>query len=209
MQQTNEMPSGEAGRRLTDDEINQQLSDASGAGRGPAERTLFKPGRYPAKPVDWGFSTTKEGLPQAMVLFEFAYEGSMRRLAWFGSFKENSQEITLKALITCGCRTINEEEIAAGVGGKALDATKEVSITIGNHMYNGKTSSRIEWVNEPGGGGLRNSVAPTEVKKVLPQFGAWMKTQLQQAGLEAGAPAAAPAAATPAAPPSSNLTVPF
>jgi hypothetical protein len=106
--------------------------------------TLIKPGRYTAYVKDHAITETKDGNPQATVVFEFEVDGSKRELTWFGSFKEKAVEHTIKGLIVCGLSGANP----AG----PLEIGREVSIVVATDKdLNGNERSVIRWVNRPGG----------------------------------------------------------
>ncbi len=102
--------------------------------------TLVKPGRYTANVLDHGISETKAGEPQAVIKFEFDFDGSKRELTWFGSFKEKALPFTLEALVACGLKGNNP----AG----ALEIGKEVSIVVEKETdESGKERNKVRWVN--------------------------------------------------------------
>jgi hypothetical protein len=120
---------------------------------------MVKPGYYRATILNHAISETKNGDPQAAVTFSFEAEGKSHTMTWFGSFKEGkAQEITIKALLVCGLKGNNP----AG----DLDIGREVSITVEDEVgQDGKTRSRIRWVNPLGG--VKNVIAADAAKAKL------------------------------------------
>jgi hypothetical protein len=111
----------------------------------------MQPGIYEARIVNYGIGTTKAGDPQAMILFEYTdQEGQPHEVTWYGTFKEGKgQEITLKALLTCGFKGNDPSALTEGVEGKALDHDRIVKITIKEETsQDGKKFMRIRWINE-------------------------------------------------------------
>jgi hypothetical protein len=117
---------------------------------------MVKPGTYRATILNHAISETKGGDPQAAVTFSFEADGKSHTMTWFGSFKEGkAREITIKALLTCGLKGNNP----AG----ELDIGKEVSIVVEDEVgQDGKTRTRIRWVNPIGG--VKN-VMPADAAK--------------------------------------------
>lgn len=150
---------------------------------------LVKPGIYIAKIVDYGFSLTKAGAPQAKVTLEFMEDGQKRQLTWFGGFGEKQIKHTLKALITCGLCT-DVEAMADGLASNALDLNKELSIVVEHNNYNGKISAKVCWINEPIVNKFATVIAKPEVRAKLAALN--LKGELaamrQQMGVKAPAP---------------------
>jgi hypothetical protein len=95
------------------------------------------------------FGRSKEKLtPQVAVFFAILDDGPYRgrRLLWMGYFTENSTDRTIEALRLCGFKG---DDLAA-LPNQDLDL--EVSVTVENEEYEGKTRAKIAWVNAPGGG---------------------------------------------------------
>lgn len=129
---------------------------------------MVTPGTYKATILSHAISETKGGHPQAAVTFSFDAGGKPTTMTWYGSFKEGkAQEITIKALLACGLKGNNP----AG----PLDIGKEVSIVIEDEKgEDGKTRSKIRWVNALGG-----------VKNVIPQDLAQSKLEALQGAVMA------------------------
>lgn len=130
----------------------------------------IKPGKYHAKVVDYGITSSKAGDPMMTVRFAWTDEGVEQQYNWIGSFKEGkAQEITVKTLIVLGLKSTDKiPELADGPSSNALDLTKVVEISIENETYEGKTSPRIKWVNEIG---IRNAMAKDDFKSKIQSLG--------------------------------------
>lgn len=113
---------------------------------------MVKPGTYIGTILSHAVTETKAGDPQASVTFSFDADSRPQNMTWFGSFKEGkAQEITIKALLTCGLKGNNP----AG----PLDIGKQVSLVIEDEKgQDGKIRSKIRWVNALGG--VKNVIAP-------------------------------------------------
>lgn len=110
------------------------------------------PGIYEAKIVNYGIGQTKAGDPQAMILFEYQdLDQTRHEITWYGTFKEGKgQEITLKALLTCGFTGNDPSILAEGVPSNALDVNRIVKITIDEdvNQFNGQKYMRVLWIND-------------------------------------------------------------
>lgn len=159
------------------------------------------PGFYNAVavPVDtddgkvWAqFGEAKNGTPQVLLHFKILdgeYQGY--QLPWFGYFKKDSMERTLKSLRYAGFRGDDLTDLPE----QPLDL--KVSITVEHQEFDGKTYARVAWVNRPGGAGVKLA-SPMKGDK-LRNFAAQMRRHAQQvpeiAGERAdgnGAPSTAP-----------------
>jgi hypothetical protein len=127
----------------------------------------MKDGRYSAVVKDYGISETQAGDPQVFIAFDVAHGEGTETLTWFGSLKEGkAQEITLKGLLAAGFTGKDVSELADGPDGGALPLGIEVSLVIENEEYEGKTRTRIRWVNKPGSGGVQRADATTAKAKL-------------------------------------------
>ena len=114
--------------------------------------TEIKAGKYLGRILDYGIGVTKEGNPQAVILFAFSDAMDNRHeMTWYGTLKEGrGREITIDALLVCGLRGNNLETLADGVQGHALDAGREVQLTIEYQKdQNGREHPRVKWINLP------------------------------------------------------------
>lgn len=111
----------------------------------------MQPGKHTAVVVDYGFTKTKAGKPQAAVTFE-TIEGGTRtgdRITWYGTLDTNSKgfQYTLKGLINCGMRTNDYRLVGEGVASGALDMDEPVQIVVENETYEGVTRTKVKWIN--------------------------------------------------------------
>lgn len=120
----------------------------------------LKPGRYSAKVKDYGISDSKAGKPLIMILFEVQDGvGGTREMIYRGSLNEGkAREMTFDALMVCGLKGDDISLVAHGAPGNALDSEKTVSVVIQNEEYEGKTYSKIAFVNEPGGAAFQKKM---------------------------------------------------
>lgn len=160
------------------------------------QRDLVAPGVYTAKPIDWAFTTNSKGNKQLNVVLEFKEGDKTRRLYWFGHLTPLTVDKTLDTLVTLGCSCLDDEVLGKGREGGALDVNKPVEIVVKHETYEGKTTARIQWVNEVGAGGFKNRVENS--KGVIPNFAALMKDALAKRGAQAKQQ-----------PPTENVEVPF
>jgi hypothetical protein len=123
--------------------------------------SIVKPGRYTAFVKEHAITETREGLPQATIVFEFEFEGATRELTWFGSFKEGALDHTIKALVVCGLDGANP----AG----PLEIGRKVSIVIEVEKdQEGKDRNKVRWVNKAGG--IAKPMDSSEAKAKLERF---------------------------------------
>ncbi len=109
-----------------------------------------KPGSYPGKLIDWGITSTKDGLPQVVCMFEYLQDGRALRLNWFGSFKEKPYQRTIDALKFLGLQTHDLSLLADGIPGKALTLGQMAEIVVEiRPNLTGKMTAGIAWVNNP------------------------------------------------------------
>ena len=114
-------------------------------------------GRHSAKVIDYGLGETKNGDPQVKIRFKLDGDGS--EITWFGSLKEGrAREITIDALLVCGMVGDDLNDLSGGAGSGILNEKKSVSIVVEDEEYNGKTTTKVKWINDIDGGG--RSLAP-------------------------------------------------
>jgi hypothetical protein len=131
--------------------------------------TLIAPGKYSGRLIDYGFKTTKDEAPQISAFFEVDVSGAKHVLPWYGYFTEKSVKHTTQALMTMGFKeTTPIDAIARGTSSKALDTTKEYSLTVETNEYNGKQSSRVQWINPQSA--IKDTVTGAEFSRLAQQF---------------------------------------
>ena len=126
----------------------------------------YEVGRFPGKVTDYGIGETQAGDPQVFVTFDVEFSLGVQSMTWFGSLKEGkAREITLKALLALGMKG-GVEALLDGPDGAAIRVGIDASLVTSEHEYQGSTSVRIDWVNAPGGGGVKRA-EPTAAKAKL------------------------------------------
>lgn len=136
------------------------------------------------------FGTSRAGGEQVGMQFEIiSGPESGRRVPWYGSFSETKGE---KAKKTPAQRTIESLRLCGFKGNDlatlpSQELNQEVSITVEHNEWEGKVTARVQWVNEPGSGGVRmaNPLGQTELRR----FAASMKSKVAGIGEIAGKPA--------------------
>lgn len=97
-------------------------------------------GTHKAKVVDFEFGTAN-GKEQVALMFQITsgeHEG--KSIAWFGYFTEKTAERTMESLRYCGWHTDTLADLS-GV------TDNEVEIVVEDETYEGKTRSKVKWVN--------------------------------------------------------------
>ena len=108
----------------------------------------FPNGIYRAKAISHVLGESKnKGTPQSQVAFELSQEGyEGQRIDWLGYYTEKTEDRTLESLRIAGWT--GDDLSAAELPG--LGST-EVDLVIENEEWEGKTRSKVQWVNKPGG----------------------------------------------------------
>jgi len=101
----------------------------------------MKPGKHLCKPVTWGLEKTKDDKPYVYVDLQ-SPDGD--KITWKGYLSEKSQPFTVKSLVVMGFQYTN---ISGILEPDALDSAREVSITVEEEGYEGKTYSKVKWIN--------------------------------------------------------------
>ena len=129
---------------------------------------MHQPGTYTAKVVDFGLMKSKAGLPMAAVMFEYQMkEGGSDRLTWFGSFKDGARKFSIETLVRLGFKGKNGADLVRGNGSGVLDQTKDFEIVVANEAYEGKTRSKIKFVNLVGGSSFREKMSASEATVLM------------------------------------------
>lgn len=142
-------------------------------------------GTYKAKPLGAVLGETGTGKEQVGIEFEVVLGEDetgvqVGRITYYGTFTDRAMEITLKALRTSGWKGDDLADLSS-VGGP--DAP-EVSLVIENEEYKGKWSSKVKWVNAPGGLAMKNPITGDKAKA----FAAKMRGQVLAHNKAAGVP---------------------
>lgn len=106
-------------------------------------------GTYRARAREWAFGMSKSGTPYIAVAFEILEESADgHRITWYGYLSEKPSKRTMEAMRYCGW---DNDDVTAPTG---LNAN-EVELVIKPETYEGKTHSKVQWVNRVGGLGLK------------------------------------------------------
>ena len=107
-------------------------------------------GIYRAHPVESEAIMCKAstGTPQVAVEFELLNEGFVGdRITWYGFLTDAAIKNAVKGLRNCGWVGTKWDETII------IDTNAEVDLDITPDTYNGKTISKVQWVNKPGESG--------------------------------------------------------
>lgn len=111
----------------------------------------LQPGTYRAKALTFQFGEAKTGAEQIGIEFTLldevdpAVDG--QRITGYFYFTDKTTDNTLKALRLCGWKGDDLAELP-GFG------SSEVDLVLKSETWNGKTSTKVAYVNAPGGGGI-------------------------------------------------------
>jgi hypothetical protein len=110
----------------------------------------LNPGKYPARATAIQFGSSSKGTAQVAVTYEVTDgPGAGHSITWIGFFTENTTERTIESLVNSGWKGTDLTELDGLEGEKVFAALgNEVSLTIENETYEGKTRPRVRWVNK-------------------------------------------------------------
>ncbi len=146
-------------------------------------------GTFRAKAVSGALGFDGKNNAQVVVSFRFLEGPNLGVVGtWYGSFSGKAEARTLESLRFCGWAG---DDLSNLVG---IDAN-EVLLVVGEDTFNGKTSTRIEWVNEVGAVRMKAAMTPEQAKE-------FAKRMMGQVLASKKATPPKTAATTPAAPPS-------
>lgn len=165
---------------------------------------LHTPGKYLARVVDAAVWESK-GLPVAVLMFEYRdTNGNPHQIAWFGHLSGGAREITVDALVRVGFKSNDLSDLNRGK--EVLDSEKDFEIVVANEPNPNKgntLTSRVKWINLPGGSGFRERMTQENAVSLCKGFD--LKGDFMAARQKAGKPAEAatmkPQAAPSALPP--------
>lgn len=134
-------------------------------------------GTHRAKIVNYGVAVSKGGHPQVAVDFEWKtpYDTThmggdkglnTHKLTWFGSLHPNAAQYTIETLILLGLKNDDLTQLVDGPGTQALNLAKEFEIVVAEDFYDGKTYTKIKYINEIGGNKWRG-MEPIQAKTSL------------------------------------------
>lgn len=102
-------------------------------------------GNYRARALDMQLGTASTGTEQVAVEFELLDEPHVgMRVPWYGYFTDASAERTMESLRIAGWKSDDLTD-KSGLG------ETEVSLKIGPEPYQGKTTTKVQFVNRLGG----------------------------------------------------------
>lgn len=151
---------------------------------------MVQPGKYTAKPCDWGIAaqTDREGNPIIEVHFNIEGQGTTK---WSGFTNAKAIERTLESLLYMGFTSPNLETLADGVTGGALDKNTEVNITVDFQQKKGPNGTyvndtkytHVKWVNKVGGVKTMDAAQKTEAKTKLAGLNAMLAQKRAEFGV--------------------------
>lgn len=115
-------------------------------------------GTHRARAVEWALGMSTTGKEQIAVMFQLTqgpHEG--KHITWFGFFTDSTVERTLESLRHCGWDSDSLAEL------DHLDAN-EVELVIDDETYEGKTRSKVKWVNRVSKLALKEQMSPAQVQ---------------------------------------------
>lgn len=127
------------------------------------------------------FGFTSKGGEQVAVEFEIVGEDDEEAghsITWFGFFTEKTMARTIESLRYLGWAGDDLSELPALA--EAGQLAQEVEIVVDHEKYEGKWSTKVRWVNRPGGGRVQLE-RPMEGSD-LKTFAARMKGAVMSAG---------------------------
>lgn len=131
----------------------------------------MEPGKYIATVEDYGIGTSSEKkTPYLNVKFKIKETGMT--VFWQQYLTSKTVDRLVDNLVeTKLLQTKKFSDLADGVRGNGLSTLTEVEITVVNEEYDKdgeiKTSSKVQWVNTIGGGGMKNTLAKAEAITTL------------------------------------------
>lgn len=135
----------------------------------------LKPGKYfaIAKAARFGNSETAKKTPGVAVDFEITQgESKGQKITYVGWFSGGATEYTFQNLVKAGYNEALDNP---------LQNAKEVEIVLEEETYEGKTRTKVKYINEPGkGGGKFAEASPTSLGFDLKQMMASARAQLGQ-----------------------------
>lgn len=159
-------------------------------------------GTYRARAREWAFGVSKSGTPYIAVAFEILEEhADGHRITWYGYLSEKPAKRTMEGMRYCGW---DNDDVTAATG---LNQ-HEVELVIKPETYEGKTTSKVQWVNRPGGLGLKVDEVDEAQRRAIAA-----RLKADAVASRSGMPKAAKPAPAPAAPlgvgPVDDEDVPF
>ncbi len=109
-------------------------------------------GLHKAVAVEAQLGKSTNDNPQVAVTFRFT-EGpnENKRITWYGFFTEKTTKRTIASLRYCGWRGNDLSDLSSMLFDS--DTSQTVELDLQTDTYEGKTRTRVQWVNRLGGGG--------------------------------------------------------
>lgn len=149
-------------------------------------------GTYKAKAKGWQLSESSKGTPEVAVEFQLTHpELNNFTITWDGWLSDATFDRTVESLRHCGWKGSDFNDLTG------LD-TNEVELVIENEPFEGKTYSRVKWVNAPGGGlAFRKAMDPGKTASFAAAMNAKIKALEASKGQKKPAPVQAKAPPIP------------
>lgn len=130
---------------------------------------------FTARAKNWDLGETSTGKEQIAVQFEILTpDADIRSITWFGFFTDAALERTIQSLRYCGWTGADLTDLAG------MDAN-EVELVVDDEVYEGKTRTKVKWINRPGGLSLKSPMDGNRRKA----FAASMRANIR--AIDAGA----------------------
>lgn len=163
-------------------------------------------GKFRAKAKTWDLGETSTGKEQVAVEFQILTEGAeYSTITWYGYFTEDTWQRTIESLRYMGWKGENLEDLSG------LDAN-EVELEVGEEEYQGKTQTKVKWVNRAGGLNLKAPLSPERKKSFAAQMSQKIRAlDASQGNRKPSQNGVKPPAARPEPPPhtDNDFNVPF
>lgn len=123
---------------------------------------------YRAKPLNWGLGRASTGTEQVAVELGILTPGAdFNVITWYGFLSEKALERSIESLRYMGWKGDDISDI------QGLE--DEVDLVIEDEEYQGKTTTRVRWVNKIGGVNLKAPLTGDDAKS----FGASLKDRIR------------------------------
>jgi hypothetical protein len=151
---------------------------------------MLAPGKYRGRPVAAALGLASTGTEQIAVQFDLV-DPPGERITWYGYFTDATTERTIESLRHCGWRDPNND-LSVFVAGEPLPVgfDQEVELVVQQEAYNGKTQTKVAFVNGGGGLALKNALDKGQAQS----FAERMKRQIDALDRAAGRPSGGSAA---------------
>lgn len=112
----------------------------------------------------------KSGTKQALVMMKLKDHNVT--LPWYGYFTPDAIERTVESLRLLGFKGKSFEEMIEA------ELTSEVSVTVETDKFKGKVRSRVAWINDPSGPGIKmaDTFDAKGLKGLDKEFGSYLKS---------------------------------